>query len=217
MYIHIMTHPDWVLKHKKKGTLIMKRDDRYYLYRVSSHWNKEKKRSQLRTDEYLGRITPDGLVEPKPKSILKRYSQVTVKEYGSSFLINHVSHDILSELKNRLPEWKEIFAFACMRLQHQSPMKNVEFHYLTSYMSEMLGDAHVSPDSLGPMLRRIAMNRSSISGFMKALMKDDRYLAVDLTHVLSMSEGIISATLGHNSMDEFLPQVQLLFLFSLDH
>ena len=53
MHIHIMTHPDWVLKHKKKGTLIMKRDDRYYLYRVSSHWNKEKKRSQLRTDEYL--------------------------------------------------------------------------------------------------------------------------------------------------------------------
>ena len=32
-----------------------------------------------------------------------------------------------------------------------------------------------------------------------------------------MSEGIISATLGHNSMEEYLPQVQVLFLFSLDH
>ena len=157
-----MTHPDWVLKHKKKGTLIMKRDDRYYLYRVSSHRNKEKKRSQLRTDEYLGRITPDGLVEPKAKSILKRYSQATVKEYGFSFLINHISRDILDELKKRLPEWKEIFAFASMRLLHQSPMKNVEFHYITSYMSEMLGDAHVSPDSLGPMLRRIGMDRLEI-------------------------------------------------------
>jgi len=48
-------------------------------------------------------------------------------------------------------------------------------------------------------------------------MRDDHYLAVDLTHVLSMSEGIISATLGHNSMEEYLPQVQVLFLFSLDH
>ena len=109
------------------------------------------------TDEYLGRITPNGLVEPKAKSILKRYSQVTVKEYGSSFLINHVSRDILNELKKRIPEWKDIFAFACMRLLHQSPMKNVEFHYITSYMSEMLGDAHVPPDSLGPMLRRIGL------------------------------------------------------------
>lgn len=40
--MHITAHPDWVLKHKKKGILIMKRDDKYYLYRVSSHWNKEK-------------------------------------------------------------------------------------------------------------------------------------------------------------------------------
>jgi transposase len=96
-------------------------------------------------------------------------------------------------------------------------MKNVEFHYIPSYMSEMLGDAHVSPDSLDPMLRRIGMDRTVLAGFMKALMNDDRYLAVDLTHVLSMSERIISATPGHNSTDEFLPQVQLLFLFSLDH
>ena len=140
-----------------------------------------------------------------------------MNEYGSQFLINHVSRDILDELKKRLPEWKEIFAFACMRLLHQSPMKNVEFHYIPSYMSEMLSDAHVSPDSLDPMLRRIGMDRTALAGFMKALMNDDRYLSVDLTHVLSMSEGIISATPGHNSTDEFLPQVQLLFLFSLDH
>lgn len=42
VHMHITAHPDWVLKHKKKGILIMKRDDKYYLYRVSSHWNKEK-------------------------------------------------------------------------------------------------------------------------------------------------------------------------------
>ena len=32
-----------------------------------------------------------------------------------------------------------------------------------------------------------------------------------------MSDSVISATLGHNSMEVYLPQVQLLFLFSLDH
>ncbi len=46
-------------------------------------------------------------------------------------------------------------------------------------------------------------------------MKDERYLAVDLTHILSMSEGVISATLGHNSKNEYLPQVRLLLLFSI--
>ena len=53
--------------------------------------------------------------------------------------------------------------------------------------------------------------------FMQSLMKGSRYMALDLTHVLSMSEGIISATLGYNSTSGFLPQVQLALLFSLDH
>ena len=219
MYNYNMSnYPDWVLKYKIKGTLVQKkRDDLYYLYRVHSRWNRDKKRAQLITDEFLGKITPDGFFEPKVKRIMHRFDQVSVKEYGASFLLQHISLDITQELKNDFPEWKEIFTFACMRLLHVAPLKNVSFLYLTSYLSETMRDAHVSPDSLGDMLRRIGTDRNSMVRFMKSIMKDDRYLAVDLTHVLSMSEGIISATLGHNSMDEYLPQVQVLFLFSLDH
>lgn len=217
MHIHIMTYPDWVLKQKRKGTLIMRREDRYYLYRVSSHWNKEKKRSQLSTEEYLGRITPDGLIEPKTKRLMRRYDQISVKEYGAAFLLQHLSADLMAALRDIFPEWKEIFVFACMRLIHTSPIKNVEFHYRTSFLSEMVPDAHVSADSLGDILRSTGMDRRSMTDFMKTLMKGNRYLAVDLTHVLSMSEGVISATLGHNSTNEFLPQIQLLYLFSLDH
>ncbi|MEM4084362.1 MAG: transposase [Thermoplasmata archaeon] len=114
-------------------------------------------------------------------------------------------------------EWREIFVFACMRLTHRSPMKNVEFHYMTSFLSKTIGGAHVSPDSLGDMLRSIGIDRNSMTAFMRRFKVDERYLAVDLTHVLSMSEGIISATLGHNSIEEYLPQLQVLFLFSLDH
>ena len=219
MYIQNMTdYPDWVMKYKKKGTLVQrKRDDLYYMYRVHSIWNKEKKRAQLITDEFLGKITPDGFTEPRAKRIMRRLDQVAVKEYGASFLMHHLSPDLIEGLKNNFPEWREIFVFACMRLLHNSPLKNVEFLYATSYLSELVKDAHVSPDSLGEMLRRIGMDRNAMISFMKSMMKDDRYLAVDLTHVLSMSEGIISATLGHNSMDQYLPQVQVLFLYSLDH
>ena len=210
-------YPDWVMKFHTKGTLVAKRKDRYYLYRVSSHWNSTKKRSQLKTDKFLGRITLEGLIEPKAKRMMNRYDQISVKEYGSSFMLHNISTDILAGLKDHFTEWMEIFVFSCMRLMYQSPIKNVEFHYHTSYISEMISDAHVSPDALGPMLRTIGMDRKAMVDFMKSFMRNDRYLAVDLTHVLSMSENVISATLGHNSMDEFLPQVQLLFLFSLDH
>ena len=78
-------------------------------------------------------------------------------------------------------------------------------------------DAYVSPDSLGKMLRNVGMDRGSMVKFMKSLMKGSRYIELDLTHVLCMSKGIISANSGHNSTSEFLPQVQLALLFSLDH
>ncbi|MGP6207951.1 transposase [Cuniculiplasma sp. SKW3] len=120
-------------------------------------------------------------------------------------------------MKKHFLQWKEIFIFSMMRPIHVSPLKNVEFHYSTSYISETIPDAHVSTESLSNMLKEIGMDRKSVTEFMKDFMKDDRYLAVDLTHVLSMSENIISATLGHNLMEEYLPQVQVLFLFSLDH
>ena len=212
-----MTYPDWVLNYRRKGTLVQKKGDLYYLYRVHSKWNPEKGRAQLITDEYLGRITPDGLIEPKAKRVMKRFDQITVKEYGATFLIQHLSSDIMKALKEHFHEWKEIFVFAGMRLMHASPMKNVEFLYRTSYLSETLSDAYVSPDSLGKMMRDIGVDRGSMVKFMKSLMKGSRYMALDLTHVLSMSEGVISSTLGHNSTQEFLPQVQLALLFSLDH
>ena len=210
-----MSYPDWVLKQKRKRTLIMKRGDNYYLYRVRSVWDKERKRTRLKTEEYLGKIMPEGLMEPRVKRVMKRYDQITVKEYGASFLLQHISGDIVQSLEDFFPEWREIFVFSCMRLIHRSPMKNVEFHYRSSFLSEAIRDARVSPDSLGDMLRSIGMDRSSITGFMKSFMRDERYLAVDLTHILSMSEGVISATLWHNSKGEYLPQIQLLFLFSI--
>ncbi|VVB52583.1 Uncharacterised protein [uncultured archaeon] len=41
-------------------------------------------------------------------------------------------------------------------------------------------------------------------------------MAVDLTHIFSLSENVISATLGRNSEQNYLPQINLFLLFSLD-
>ena len=55
-------YPEWVIKHKTKGTNISCINGRYYLYEVSSVWNKEKGRAQKVTNRYLGRITEDGFI-----------------------------------------------------------------------------------------------------------------------------------------------------------
>jgi len=75
---------------------------------VHSIWNKDKKRAQLITDEFLGKITPDGFVEPKVKRMLHLFDRITVKEYGASFLLQHISSDLVEKLRNNFPEWREL-------------------------------------------------------------------------------------------------------------
>jgi hypothetical protein len=58
-----------------------------------------------------------------------------LKEYGASILLNHISTNIIESLQKIITQWKEIFAFAAIRLIQVSPLKNVEFHYSTSYFS----------------------------------------------------------------------------------
>jgi hypothetical protein len=71
-----MTHPDWVLRHKKKGTEIRFIKGKYYLYEAKSKWNKEKGRSQKITGQYLGRITETGLIVPKTKQKEEKQQKV---------------------------------------------------------------------------------------------------------------------------------------------
>ena len=42
-------------------------------------------------------------------------------------------------------------------------------------------------------------------------------MAMDSTHVFSMSENVTAATLWHNAEDEYLPQLNLSLIFPLDN
>ena len=62
-----INYPEWVLKHKTLGTAIVRNKNNFYLYKISSKWNKDKGRAQKVTEKYLGKITPEGIVAPKIK------------------------------------------------------------------------------------------------------------------------------------------------------
>ena len=66
------------------------------------------------------------------------------------------------------------------------------------------------------MLREVGMDREAMASFMRNFVSGGGYAAIDLTHVLSLSEGVISSTLGNNSSSEQLQQVNVSYLFSLD-
>lgn len=88
-------YPDWVMKHKKKGTYINKVGDKYYLYAAHSERIKGTGKVRRVSDGYLGRITEqDGLIPAK--NILK--SDPLSFELGLSFLIISQTSDILKGL-----------------------------------------------------------------------------------------------------------------------
>jgi transposase len=59
--------------------------------------------------------------------------------------------------------------------------------------------------------------RKRIKVFLKQFIYGNDFALIDLTHVFSLSENVISSVPGYNSKGEFLPQIHMIFLFSLDH
>jgi len=89
-------YPDWVLKHKVKGTYINRVKGRYYLYAAHSERVPGTKKVKRICDGYLGRVTEDkGLVPAKDKVS----DTIKVMEYGISSLLLFVCSNIHKGLR----------------------------------------------------------------------------------------------------------------------
>lgn len=209
--------PDWVLKYQTKGTQAVRIGNRYYLYKITSKWSPAKKRAIKITEKYLGRITPEGLIKPRHERISESMKNISVKEFGATWFILESNKDIIEHLRILYPyEWREILVFSVFRLLYNSPIKNLLDHYLTSYISETINNAQMSSKRIGNLLHEIGREREKIKMFLHHFISGTKFAVLDLTHVFSLSENIISATRGYNSEREFLPQINLIFIFSLD-
>ena len=213
-----MKYPKWVLKHKRKGTEIRKIGNNYYIYKVTSVWDKKKKRARKITEKFLGTIIPDGFIKPRQERLMESLSNISVKEFGATNLLLEMNAEIKERLKKIYPErWKEIFVFSIFRLLYNTPIKNLLTHYAASFISETLSGARLSPKFVGNLLRDIGREREKTKLFLRDFLSGNDFALIDLTHVFSLSEDVISSVPGYNSKKEFLPQIHMIFLFSLDN
>ena len=74
-------YPEWVQKHRARGTTVKKKGDTYYLYKRTSRRVPGKKYPQP-VDTYIGVITPQGVVPSNKKKVT--LSDAEVWEYGFS-------------------------------------------------------------------------------------------------------------------------------------
>jgi hypothetical protein len=75
------TYPEWVQKHRTRGTTVKKKGDSYYLYKRTSKRVPGKKYPQP-VDTFIGVITPEGVIASDKRKI--SLSDIEVYEYGFS-------------------------------------------------------------------------------------------------------------------------------------
>jgi len=89
-------YPDWVMKHKVKGTYINAVNGKYYLYKAHSERVPGTKKVKRVFDGYIGRITEeDGLIPARDKVT----DEVVVYEFGLCMTLLAICNDIAKGLK----------------------------------------------------------------------------------------------------------------------
>jgi len=86
-----MAHPEWVNAQKKTGFEIKKIGSRFYMYKRESKWDKEKKKAVKTTGEYIGVVTPSGIVPSKKRE--HESKPVFSLEYGATAFVKSLAGD----------------------------------------------------------------------------------------------------------------------------
>jgi len=205
--------PDWVLKHKKKGMAVEKRGDKYYLTRVTSVWDPEKKRARKITLEYLGRITPDGVIPPKRK----QEAQIGgILDAGNLLYIREFSKPIENLLREYFPhDWQSIISIAAIKLCYGSPFKQVQFRHLTSISKQLWPEAALSKNSITKLLERLGSQWPIQREFFSEIARIETHMAIDLSHIFTQSKNIPWAEYGYNGDHIRKPQVNILLMWGI--
>ena len=211
-------YPKWVLKYKKSGEEIRYIKGKYYVYKVTSKWDPEIKRSKKITGEYLGRITEeDGFIPvSRGRVIEKKIENVQVKENGISCFINNKLNDNVGLLKKHFGEaWQTIMAISYGRLVYQSPLKNVGFHFEHSYLSEQLETIDLSGKMVGSFLKNLGKQRDRIVEYFKEYKKADDCILIDGTDIVSKLRKMDKCKFGISKDGTYQSLINTMFIFSV--
>lgn len=203
--------PKWVEKYKEKGIAIEKRGDSYYASRVASEWDPEKKRAKKKTIEYLGVVTPEGILPPKHKRPVQIGS---IMESGNVVFLQRFIKSISSPLAEYFPyDWQSILSAAVIKLCYRDPLSRMRLRYETTICKKLWPKATLNKDSLSQLLPRIGPQWAAQRDFFQRMAKDEKHMAIDLSHVFSDSQNIPWLEYGHNGDNIWRPQLGIILMW----
>lgn len=213
-------YPDWLNKYRKPGTEIRKLKDKFYLYEVSSYYDKKKKKGRKKTGKYLGSITDaEGFVATKLMKVSRSYDGINIKnlstkEYGLSAFIQSYCKDIIDALKIYFPQqWEWMLVALYCRLLHTSPIKNMHYYYSKSFLSEQF-NITVSANEISQLIRDLGSDRKPLADFMKHLAGDENFILMDATSIVSYSNNLTKVCTGLSKNKNYEPLFNLLYFYS---
>ncbi len=209
--------PAFVLNYKKpKNTEIKFIKGKWYLYERFSKYDSTVKRSRKVSGKMLGSITAEGFVPRKIKA--SQFKELEVKEYGASNYFNCKSQSILDRLRECFPYYGEqLYVIAILRILYGKAFKRIALNYESSYLSNLFPDLSLSPATITQLLKDVGRDRAGIKKFMDSYMRDkDRFILFDGHRIISSSKNLDMAEMGYDSKSRYSPQVNLIYMFSLD-
>lgn len=178
-----MAYPDWVLKHKKKGTYINKVGNNYYLYAAhSEHIPGTANKARRVCDGYLGKITEkDGFIPKKKKD-----SPVSL-EYGLSCAITCLCKNPFLRIEHDYPDISHEIIIRSILLFIYG--RNVHRLQHLSFISSFVSDTFVPDEQTEFLIQRTS--RMIQSTLTKAFPEPD-----DLTCFMVQMRSIHIVTIG---------------------
>lgn len=203
--------PDWVMKHKKKGIAIEKRGNSYYAKRVTSVWDPEMKKPRTKTLEYLGTVSPNGIIPSRNKRNLKIGG---ILEAGHIAFLERFVNNISEPLIDIFPrDWQNILSAACIKLCYQEPFSRMKIRHDTSWSRRLWPGAALSKNSITKFLPRIGRQWNAQREFFTEISKDEKHMAIDLSHIFSNSQNIPWLEVSHNPEEIWKPQLEILLMW----
>ena len=203
-----MEIPDWAAKHRTKNVEIHQRGQNYYAYRIGSTYVPTLKRSRKITEKYLGKVTREGIVPPRPKGPV-RYGGAL--DAGNITFLDRFVEPLKTALVESFPnDWQSLLCAAVLKLCYLEPFSRLQLRYETSLAKRRWPEAHMGDDALSGLVSRIGFQWASQRDVFRTLAQDEKHMAIDLSHVFSESQNIPWLEYGHNGDDVWRPQLQML-------
>ncbi|EQD48713.1 transposase IS4, partial [mine drainage metagenome] len=167
----------------------------------------QKRRARKKTLAYLGRVTPQGIVPPRPKGPL-RYGGAL--DAGNLLFLDRFVEPLQTPLQAAFPhDWQNLLCAAALKLCYLEPFSRLQLRYETSLAKRRWPEAHMGDDALSRLVPRIGAQWAAQRDVFRTLAQDEKHMAIDLSHVFSEAQEIPWLEYGHNGDDAWRPQLQM--------